>query len=386
MSTQNQSSESSRITLQEVKNRESLKKFLMLPQEVYRDDARFVPPLLVHVKMMMGKIDAPEKHFLLAYDSAVDKKNPVARIGFKVHRHGNKPPVLHFGFFECKKGHVEAVKAFINFARTRYPDLELMGPFQFRMEDPYIGILTEGFDRDPYFLMSYNPPYYAEYLEAAGLEKVMDLFTYQLLSKDVGHVEAIEQGAAKAKKAGVNIRPLNRSRLKEEARAIAGIFNDALSENWGYEEFLEDQINEMVTLFKLFIDPRVVTIAEFNGKPVGCLIMIPDFNPIIKRSKGRLTPTLIWRFLTQKKKLSNIRGYALGVLREYHGLGIGSALTDNMFKLGPTYGYERCEISWVLANNGPMNELSKAMGGKHDKIYRVFSSNPALHKKVEPHA
>ena len=67
-----------------------------------------------------------------------------------------------------------------------------------------------------------------------------------------------------------------------------------------------------------------------------------------------------------------MRGYALGVLKEAHGLGIGSLLVKDMFERGPQNGYPTAEVSWVLANNGPMNELSAAMNGKHNKKYRIY--------------
>jgi len=100
--------------------------------------------------------------------------------------------------------------------------------------------------------------------------------------------------------------------------------------------------------------------------------LLPNYNPVIKASKGRITAGLIWRFFNSKKLVHSARGYALGVLKEHHGLGIGSALVDYMFEVGPKAGYQQAEISWILANNGPMNELSKAMGGRHNKVYRVF--------------
>lgn len=359
------------MEIREVQTGQDLKTFLNLPREIYAGLDRYVQPLNLHMKMMMGKLGTPEKHFFIAYDEG----KPVARIGFKVHKHNDKT-MLHFGFFECKEGKAEAVPLLLKAGQEKYPSLNLMGPFHFRMEDPYVGVLADGYDRDPYFLMPYNPPFYCSYLEQAGLETIMDLFTYELSEAVAQNLPpVIKENAEKAYEKGIRVRYLDPKNLDKEARTIATIFNDALSKNWGFEEFLDEQINEMVTLFKLFIDPRVVSFAQHEGKDVGCLIMLPNFNPLIKKSQGRLTPGLIWRFLTQKKKLPQARGYALGVLREYHSMGIGSALTHSMFEKGVEAGYKSAEISWILANNGPMNELSKAMGGRHNKVYRIYGHN-----------
>lgn len=360
------------IEIIEVKSKSDLKDFINLPDKIYSKYPNYVRPLNLHMKMMMGDLSTPNKKFLIAKKDGV----AVARIGAKLHKH-NSTERLHFGFFECVEGHLDACQALVNHARQLFPKHSTMGPFHFRMEDPYVGVLAEGFDFEPFFLMPFNPPYYLEYLEAAGLKKVMDLFTYELKAANFdSEGVVIKKNSSEAAQKGVTIRFLNKKKLKEEARIIAEIFNDALSRNWGYEEFLDDQVNEMVTLFKLFIDERMVAIAQYQGKDVGCLIMLPNYNPIIKGSQGRVTFPLIWKYFKRKKLLNSIRGYALGVKKEAHGLGIGSALTQALFDAGPNYGYEVGEVSWVLANNGPMNELSKAMGGKTNKVYRIYEAPP----------
>lgn len=358
------------ISVSEVKNRSDVKEFLALPKQIYGRYPKYVQPLNLHMKMMMGKIESPNKRFFLARVNG----QAVARLGVKVHEHAGKK-TLNFGFFECLEGHQEAVRKLFCEAQKIAPDLKMMGPFHFRMEDPYIGVLVEGYERDPYFLMSYNPPYYDDYLRLAGLTTLMDLFTYQIDDPNA-LTPVIYENASKAKEAGVTIRTLDMKNLWKEATTIARIFNDALSKNWGFEEFLQDQVKEMVQLFRLFIDPRVVALAQKDNKDVGCLIMIPNYNPILKGSKGKITPKVIWKYFRRRSLINTFRGYALGVLRDYHSYGIGSALTKEMFDLGVKAGYVQCEISWVLANNGPMNELSKAMGGKHNKVYRIYERSP----------
>jgi GNAT superfamily N-acetyltransferase len=355
------------MEVREIHSGQDMRKFLSLPREIYKNSPHYVQPLNLHMKMMMGKIGAPDKYFFLAFENDL----PVARMAFKVHQHNGKP-MLNFGFFECAEGYAAAVPLLLNAGRAKHPKLDVMGPFHFRMEDPYVGVLADGFDLEPYFLMPYNPPYYIDYLEAAGLNKVMDLFTYIIEDSSQPLPPVIGENAKKAEQKGVSIRFLNPKELEKEARTVATIFNDALRNNWGFEEFLDEQVKEMVTLFKLFIDARVVAFAQYEGKDVGCLLMLPNYNPVIKGSGGKVTPALIWRYFQLRKKLHEIRGYALGVLREYHSLGIGSALTHAMFEQGRKIGYHTGEISWILANNGPMNELSKAMGGKHNKVYRVY--------------
>lgn len=358
----------------EVKTSRDLKRFLALPAKIYPVDSRYVMPLSAHMKMMMGKLGTPKKHFFLAEKNG----EAVARIGFKVHENAGHTR-LHFGFFECLPGHEGAVKELVAHGHKLYPELEMMGPFQFRQEDPYVGLLVEGFDLDPYFMMPYNPPTYDSMLQKAGLTKAMDLYTYDL-HRDEGVPDLVKQNAKKSKeKLNLTMRTLDIKNLNREARIISGIFNEALAQNWGFEEFTNDQINEMVTMLKLFIDPRMVHFAMHEGKEIGCLIMIPNYNHLIKPCRGKLTAGLIWRYFQRAKTTDSIRGYALGVLKKYQGHGIGSALTESMFEMARQNNiYSVCEVSWVLANNSPMNDLAIAMGGKQNKVYRIYQKAPII--------
>ena len=40
------------------------------------------------------------------------------------------------------------------------------------------GLLVEGFDSPPLFMMTYNPPYYADLIEGYGFKKAQDLYAF----------------------------------------------------------------------------------------------------------------------------------------------------------------------------------------------------------------
>ena len=55
----------------------------------------------------------------------------------------------------------------------------MVGPASFAMNDES-GVLIEGYDLRPMILQPWNPPYYAELLEEAGMRKAMDLLMWKL--------------------------------------------------------------------------------------------------------------------------------------------------------------------------------------------------------------
>src|SRR4051812_14629211 len=67
----------------EVTNRSQLKQFLALTAKIYAHTPRYVHPLGLHMKMMMGKLVAPNKKFFIAKVNG----ETVARLGVKVHEH-----------------------------------------------------------------------------------------------------------------------------------------------------------------------------------------------------------------------------------------------------------------------------------------------------------
>src|ERR1700683_4213386 len=126
------------IEVVEVSTGRHLKEFLSLPHSIYKDPTSpYVMPLEMHMKMMMGKIKASQKHFYIAKIGG----KTVARLGTKVHT-AEGHTRLHFGFYECDPQYPKATKALIDLAHSKYPNLEMTGPYQFRQEDLYVGVLV----------------------------------------------------------------------------------------------------------------------------------------------------------------------------------------------------------------------------------------------------
>ncbi len=330
-------------------------------------------PLKIITKLTIANYNTPKKRLLLA----IENGEVVGRLGLKVHSHAGETK-LHIGFFECYPDKPEVAADLFNYAHNLFPNLEMVGPYCFRMEDPYMGLLVKGFEIEPSFMMGYNPDYYNDYFVNAGFEQVMDVLAYDVLGS-TEMPENMRQRKDECEANGYSVRYMNPKKMKEEVRTIAKIFNDALSENWGFEELIDEQVKDMYLMFKFFVNPEVVAFATKDGEDVGCLIMLPNFNPLIKANKGSLSLKLIIDIFRKKKKIDSCRGYALGVKKKYHGEGLGSFLVwHSWYRSTRHAGYKRGEISWILKNNDSMNNLTLQMEGKPNKKYRIFSKAPLV--------
>jgi ribosomal protein S18 acetylase RimI-like enzyme len=345
--------------------------FLGLPREVYRHDPNWVPHLNLQTLLLLGSPFDRNKRFLLALDG----DRPVARLAAKIHEHGGNR-ALHFGFFECLEGYPEAVPMLVDEAHLLAPELPMRGPYHFTMEDPYTGLLIEGFEHEPCFWASYNPPHYAAYLEQSGLGKVMDLWTY-CWDWERTRLRPISRRAEKAAEKGVTVRSLDtRNRLKE-IRQVANAMNYALAENWGFEDFTKEQVWELYFLSYLFLDPKWLLMAQYQEQTVGACIILPDYNPWIKESGGRLTPSLVKKLFFRKSEIRRMRAWGLGVLPEHRSLLTAPALMNHAVELGKSSGVHSGDVSWILESNTPMNSMLRAVGAYRYKTHRVLE-RPAI--------
>jgi len=355
----------------EVNTRALLKKFLNFPRTLYFDilkSDKFIMPLELVSKITIGSLKAKKKKLFLA----IENGEILGRIAYKVHSNQGETK-LNIGFFECVPDREDVANKLFTHVHAQQPHLDVIGPYNFRMEDPYMGVLIKGHDHDPYFMMGYNPLYYKDYFESAGFTGSMDVLTYDVDSTKPLPQEMRDR-ADQTQAAGFSLRTMNKRKMKQEVKVIAKIFNDALSENWGFEELIDEQISEMYLMFKFFINPELVLFATKDGEDVGCLILLPNFNPYIEKSNGKLTPSLLWNILTKKNKIDSARGYALGIKKDFHGQGLGNFLVCKGWELGSgKAGIKKGEVSWILSDNEGMNHLTLKMDGKPNKAYRIYT-------------
>lgn len=350
------------IEIREVRSRSDLKKFWSIPEQVYGTDSKAILPLRLHMDLLL-KSQKGGRCWL-----AWENGKAVARIASRVHHDG----FHHFGFFECLPEHHGAGVKLIQEIQKLHPEKKLRGPYHFRQEDPFVGLMVDGFEEPPYFLMSFNPKSYDETFKQAGLKPVMDLRSFRLAT----NIEYDPKVYRIAKRAAgrFHVRNIIGRSLKQEALILAGIFNEALKDNWGFERFEMDQINELVQMLRFFIDKRCVFIAEENGEPVGAAIFIPNYNQILQRARGRLSASVIWNMMFGRSKITEIRGYALGVLPKYRNSSLSAVLGVHAREKVVEAGYKQAEIGWVLSNNLPMLGMMEAFGYKSTKTYRIYES------------
>jgi GNAT superfamily N-acetyltransferase len=355
--------------------------FLELPWEIQGKDPNWIPPLRKNQKELAGFKRHPfyERAQSQAF-LAIANGRPVGRVLAlvnPVHNEYHKENLGFFGFFECLDD-VEAAQGLLAEARKwlmAQGMTAIRGPVNPSLNYE-CGLLIDGFDTPPMFMMTHNPPYYARLVEAAGFAKVEDMYAF------TGHISMLEQLDKKLafiveecqRRFDIKLRRLDRRKFEREVRMFLDIYNQSLQGTWGFTPLSEGEIEHMSDSLKHLIVPEMTTVAEIDGRPVGAQFGLLDYNPRIKAIDGRLFPFGFIRLLWNKRAIKRVRLISTNVIPEYQKWGLGLVIAARLVPEARAWGIEEAEFSWVLESNKLSYGTLKRGGAKITKTYRLYDS------------
>ncbi|MEX2639381.1 MAG: hypothetical protein WD266_01755 [Balneolales bacterium] len=366
------------ISIATVESRQDFKDFLHFPHAHYADDENWVAPLHMQQKHLVDRKRNPfynhaEAEFYIArQDDRVIGR--IAVINNRAYNLYNKTSVGFFGFFECIDSQFTAnllFKVARDWARDKGLNT-ILGPTNPGMMDE-IGILIDGFDKKPSFMMPYSKPWYDRLIKGAGFEKAMDLFAYTV-NQDTIRLERFDRAAEIVMKRmpGLVIRPVNMRKFNAEIDIIHDLFNKAWARNWGFYEISKEEFKALGKELKMIIDVDIAHVAEVDGKPIGFSIALPNMNQALQHLDGSLLPTGIFKLLFYKRKINAIRTALMGIIPEYQGRGIDAMLHRKAIENGLKKGYFSSELGWLLETNTHIIRVAEKLGGSLDKTYRLY--------------
>ena len=368
-----------------VSGRADLAAFINLPFTLYRDDPNWVPPLKADVRKLMDRAKHPfygggsdaEAEFFLARNGR-EVVGRVAAILNHAHNRAHEENVAFFGFFEAVNRQDVAhalLAAAEDWARERGVDA-VRGPAN-PSTNYECGLLVEGFDRPPVLMMTYNPSWYADLIEGAGYAKAKDLYAYYSPVHDAS-LQRLQKLGARAEKRnpGLSTRSADLRNFDQEVALIKELYNAAWEKNWGFVPVSDAEFDALAGELKDLVHPDLVRIASIDGKPVGFILTVPDWNPVLKDIGGALWrhPIKLIRHLlfTKAESLEGIRLILLGMREGYRNRGIEALLFANGIEVALRAGYKWCEYSWILEDNERTKRAVRLMGGELYKIYRMY--------------
>jgi len=369
------------VEVSEVAGGRDLKRFIDLPFRLHANHPLWVPPLKLERRIFLNRrMNAFFSHGEAEYFLARRDGRVVGRISAQVNRAFNEYQGKNwgwFGFLEFEDDQ-EVLGALLAAAEAWLHERghELMvGPASFAMNDES-GVLIEGYEQRPMILQPWQPPYYRERIEQAGMSKAIDLLMWNLEVSDRERVLPVifELAEKVQSEHGIRVRPMRRRQLRKDLDAFAEVYNSAWSRNWGFVPYTKKDLDAYAQELQLVFDKHWFMIAEREdtGEVVGMAITVPDANGALAKMKGRLLPLGWWHFLRKGRLTDRVRVGFLGVKPEYQHTGVAAKLYVEHFNAAAARPQTGGEMGWILETNTAMNRGMEAMGGRIVKRYRVY--------------
>jgi GNAT superfamily N-acetyltransferase len=178
--------------------------------------------------------------------------------------------------------------------------------------------------------------------------------------------------AESSRRFNITTRRLDASRFHQEVRMFLDIYNKSLVNTWGFVPLSDAEVDHMAKSMKHLIVPEMTSIAEIDGKPIGAMFGLLDYNPRIRDIDGRLFPFGFLRLLWNRRGIKQIRLISTNVLPEYQRWGVGLVLVARLVPDVLAWGIQEAEFSWVLESNHLSSSTLQRGGAKLYKTYRVY--------------
>lgn len=355
------------------------KDFFVLAEKIYSQNSYWIPPLLDNAEGLLGfKQSAFGLHNKVQPFIAYKDGEPVGRIAAIInngHLKRYNDGVGFFGFFECIND-FDVSKALFDTARDWLKSnglSKMRGPCNPSLNYE-LGLLVDGFNSSPMFMMTYNLPYYEKLVKKYKFEKVQDLYAYWgevSMLQDVRN-KYLDISNAIQERLNVKIRPMDRNHFLEDVQTFLKLYNDSLTNTWGFVPLSDEEVAEEAAGLKHLLVPDLALAAEIDGKVVGVNLCLPDYNPRIKKIRGRLFPFGWFHLLRNKSAIKAVRVISTNVEPEYQLSGLGLVLLNGLVPQALKWGIREAEFSWVLESNHLSRGSLEKGGALRTKTYRIY--------------
>lgn len=358
-----------------VASHSDLRQFVLYPYRKYQGDPSWVAPLRMAQFELLDPAKNPFwQHARRTLYLARAEGTVVGRIAFiddDLHNRTHDENIAFFGFFEADDEAVaKALFAAVEREAEALGRSAVRGPVNPTMNDG-AGFQLDAFDQKPYVMMPQSPPEYPVWSQAAGYEKIKDLYTFYF-ANDGTVPERVQRLTERSRQ---RYRPVIRAadlkRFQDEVQILKRIHDAAWEKNWGNVAFTDAEMAHLASELKMILDPDLALFLEYKGEPVAVCVAVPDVNQVFARFDGRLFPFGIFHLLRRKRIIDRARLVMLGVLPEHRNKGFDLMLIEEVVKRAHANGIVGGECGWTLEDNGAINRAIEAVGGVRSKTYRM---------------
>lgn len=370
-------------------DRKLQQEFLEFPSRLYKENPYWIRPLDIDI----AKIFDPKKNPLLKDDNcirwlAIDTRGQtIARVAAFVNPntviYSNDQPTGGMGFFECINDKQVAFAMFDTCKEwLQEKGMKAMdGPVNFGERDNWWGLLVDPYDAEPTWSMFYHHAYYRAFFEEYGFQDYFQQYTFLLPLEETEARKVVrpvlfEIANRIYNTPGYDFRHVSKKQLSEFAQDFRTIYNKAWAKNMAAGEMTAERAEAIMQMMKPILEEELMWFGYHNDEPIAFSIMIPELNQIIKYLNGKLNwiGKIKWAYHQLMKTNHKARGVIFGVIPEYQGRGIESAITLAFSRAcwKSDYQYKTLELNWIADFNPKMLKVTQLLGAKKFKTYITY--------------
>ena len=349
------------IEIKEIKpTRREIKKFSLFSTNLYKDNAYYVPDLLMDNLDTFNPAKNPASEFcdsklFMAYRDGKAVGRVTGIINRVVNEKSNEKNV-RFGFVDFvddEEVSAALLGAVEDWGRSQGMD-HIVGPLGFTDMDPE-GMLVEGFDQLGTMATIYNHPYYPRHIEKLGFERDTDWVEFKITIPESIPDKMVRICEIVKKKYNVrNIKyTSSKALVKDYGQAIFRLINEAYSQLYGYSPLTPRQIDHYINMYLPVLRlENVSLIVDADNALIGVGIAMPSMSKALQRSRGKLFPLGWYHLLKALKGKNDVVDLLLVAIKpEYQSKGVNSLLFNDLIPCFRKNGYKYAESNPELDDN-----------------------------------
>lgn len=373
------------MQLIEVKTKEQEEQWISFPSDLYRNDPVYIRAIDQEIRDVFD----PEKNRSFNFDTSEAVRWMVQKNGQTIGRiaafingktfDNETQPTGGCGFFDCIDDQ-EAANMLFDASRNWLLErgMEAMdGPVNFGERDKNWGVLLEGFYEQNYG-MFYNAPYYQKLYESYGFQLYFKQYTYgRVVDKSKDFDPRFYERAQEAlKNPDITFRYIKKKNFAKAAVYFHEVYSKAWGGHSGVKPMSLEQAQKMFKKLKPIADEKLIYFGFYKEQPISFFLSIPELNQLFKYVNGKMNwwGKLKFAYHMKMGHCKKMLGLVFGVIPEWHGKGVESAMVINYSDIAWKQGlpYTTIEMNWCGDFNPKMMRVCEQLGAEIVKTHATY--------------
>jgi hypothetical protein len=360
------------MQIQEVVSNTDKQEFIEMPVSIYKDNKTYVRPIDTDIE----KVFDPTKNKFFSHGECIrwilwndEHTKVIGRVAAFINQRTVKEdlPTGGMGFFEC----IDDIKAATILFDTCKEWLSskgmqaMDGPINFGERNNWWGLLVDGYDERPTYMMNYHPPYYKTLFETYGFQVYFYQYSYGLVVQQPRPEKYERLWKIIKTNKDYEFTHAKKNNLKKYANDFREILNQAWKNHDGFREMTEEQAMKIMNAMKPVMVEHLLQFAYYKGRPIAMYISIPELNQYFQHVNGKLNwiGKLKYLWYSKTMKYQKFVGIVYGVIPEFQGKGLEGMMVMNLHDLVHDKDWWRdVELTWIGDFNPKMMNVAQNLG------------------------